>query len=107
MQTLPAIKRPLRDLRCCDGDAVTLVCKVHATPEPNVRWEKGGKLVPLGGDFAADYDGETARLSIQHVYPEDEGEYTCVAYNDLGKAYTSACVIVDGKIILFFILINF
>ncbi|KAK0177708.1 hypothetical protein PV328_001733 [Microctonus aethiopoides] len=95
VQTLPAITRPLRDLRCCDGDAITLVCKIRATPEPDVRWEKGGKLVPLGDDFAADFDGETARLSIQHVYPEDEGEYTCVVYNDLGKAYTSACLIVD------------
>ncbi|KAK0181087.1 hypothetical protein PV327_003402 [Microctonus hyperodae] len=95
VQTLPAITRPLRDLRCCDGDAITLVCKIRATPEPDVRWEKGGKLVTLGDDFAADFDGETARLSIQHVYPEDEGEYTCVVYNDLGKAYTSACLIVD------------
>ncbi|KAG8038190.1 hypothetical protein G9C98_006515 [Cotesia typhae] len=77
VQTLPVIKRPLRDLRCCDGDAITLVCKLHAKPEPDIRWEKGGKLLPLGGDFATDFDGETARLSIQHVYPEDEGEYTC------------------------------
>lgn len=51
----------------------------------------------MADDFAAEFDGETARLSIQHVYPEDEGEYTCVAYNDLGKAYTSACLVVDGN----------
>ncbi|XP_057334928.1 titin-like isoform X2 [Microplitis mediator] len=95
VQTLPVIKSPLRDLRCCDGDAITLVCKLHAKPEPNIRWEKGGKILPLGGDFTADFDGETSRLSIHHVYPEDEGEYTCVAYNELGKAFTSACVIVD------------
>ena len=50
------------------------------------------------GDFATELDGETARLNIQHVYPEDEGEYTCVAYNDLGKAYTSACLVVDGNL---------
>jgi len=31
------------------------------------------------------------------VYPEDEGEYTCVAYNELGRAITSACLVVDGK----------
>ncbi|XP_032676016.1 uncharacterized protein LOC116846386 isoform X2 [Odontomachus brunneus] len=94
--TLPIIKRELRDLRCCDGDAVSLECKVYATPEPPlVRWERGGKIITMVGDFAAEFDGETARLSIQHVYPEDEGEYTCVAYNDLGKAYTSACLVVD------------
>ncbi|OAD58520.1 Myosin light chain kinase, smooth muscle [Eufriesea mexicana] len=94
--TLPVVTRELRDLRCCDGDAVTLECKVHATPEaPLVRWERGGKIIQMGGDFSAEFDGETARLCIQHVYPEDEGEYTCVAYNDLGKAFTSACLIVD------------
>ncbi|XP_043525679.1 titin homolog isoform X2 [Frieseomelitta varia] len=94
--TLPVITRELRDLRCCDGDAVALECKVHATPEePLVRWERGGKILQMGGDFSAEFDGETARLCIQHVYPEDEGEYTCVAYNDLGKAFTSACLIVD------------
>lgn len=51
----------------------------------------------MSGDFSAEFDGETARLCIQHIYPEDEGEYTCVAYNDLGKAFTSACLIVDGN----------
>nr|XP_046469209.1 titin homolog isoform X3 [Neodiprion pinetum] len=93
--TLPLITRELRDLRCCDGDAVTLECKVYATPVPDIRWEKDGRLLPLGGDFTTEFDGETAQLSIQHVYPEDEGEYTCVAYNDLGKAFTSACLVVD------------
>lgn len=53
----------------------------------------------MSGDFSAEFDGETARLCIQHVYPEDEGEYTCVAYNDLGKAFTSACLIVDGNFV--------
>ncbi|XP_025602051.2 titin homolog isoform X2 [Athalia rosae] len=95
--TLPIVKRELKDLRCCDGDAVSLECKVHATPAPDIRWEKDGRLLPLGGDFASFFDGETARLSIQHIYPEDEGEYTCVAYNDLGKAFTSACLVVDGE----------
>ena len=43
--TLPEVARELRDLRCCDGDAVTLECKVHAAPEePLVRWERGGKV---------------------------------------------------------------
>ncbi|KAJ8975128.1 hypothetical protein NQ317_019398 [Molorchus minor] len=95
VQTIPKITMDLCDIRCCDGDAATLECKVEATTPPEIRWEKGGKLIHLGGDFNADFDGETARLSINQVYPEDEGEYTCVAYNELGKAVTSACLIVD------------
>nr|CAD7441061.1 unnamed protein product [Timema bartmani] len=94
-ETLPVIKRELKDMRCCDGDAVTLECRVQATPTPDIRWEKGGRLLPLGGDFVSEFDGETARLTIHQVYPEDEGEYTCVAYSDLGRAATSACLVVD------------
>lgn len=55
-------------------------------------------MIRLGGDFKAEFDGKISRLTIHQVYPEDEGEYTCVAYNNLGKVYTSACVLVDGKI---------
>lgn len=53
------------------------------------------QIVRLSGDFSADFDGETAKLSIAQVYPEDEGEYSCIAFNQLGKAVTSACLIVD------------
>jgi Immunoglobulin I-set domain len=51
----------------------------------------------IEGDLVAEYNGSTARLTILQVYPEDEGEYTCVARNDLGKVNTSACLIVDGE----------
>ncbi|XP_047115600.1 myosin light chain kinase, smooth muscle-like [Schistocerca piceifrons] len=95
VQTLPCVRRALADRRCCDGDAVTLECRVFATPLPDVRWEKDGRLIPLGGDFVAEVEGETARLSIAHVFPEDEGQYTCVASNALGSARTSACLLVD------------
>jgi len=95
VETLPAFKKGLKDIRCCDGDAVTLECVVEGPISPEVRWERGGKLLRLGGDVSADYDGTTARLSISQVYPEDEGEYTCVAYNDLGSTATSAVLVVD------------
>ncbi|XP_031789478.1 titin homolog isoform X2 [Nasonia vitripennis] len=94
--SVPTIKSELKNIRCCDGDAVTLECKVYAPSEPpNIRWEKSGKPLALDGDFSAEFDGETAKLIIRHVYPEDEGEYTCVATNELGKAFTSACLVVD------------
>lgn len=55
-------------------------------------------MVRLGEDFVADFDGETAKLCVTQVYPEDEGEYTCVAYNNLGNVFTSACLVVDCKL---------
>ncbi|KAF5279087.1 hypothetical protein FQA39_LY05765 [Lamprigera yunnana] len=95
VQTIPKVIRELCDIRCCDGDAVTLECEVEKSLTQDIRWEKSNKLVRLGGDFISEFDGSIARLLIKKVYPEDEGEYTCVVYNDLGDARTSACLLVD------------
>ncbi|KAK2709051.1 hypothetical protein QYM36_014620 [Artemia franciscana] len=95
LQTIPELKQPLRDLRCCDGDSVTLECRIKAEPPPYIRWTKSGKNLPKSPDFEEIYDGTIARLNIHQVYPEDEGEYTCIGYNDLGKISTSACLVVD------------
>lgn len=41
---IPVLKRPLSDLRCCDGDSATLECRIDVTQEFQVRWEKDGKV---------------------------------------------------------------
>lgn len=55
------------------------------------------QILPLGGDITSELEGEVARLTIHKVYPEDEGQYACVAHNSLGRAVTSACLIVNGN----------
>ncbi|XP_034142502.1 muscle M-line assembly protein unc-89 isoform X4 [Drosophila guanche] len=95
IETLPRFVRNLRNLRCCDGDAITLECHVEAMPEPYIIWEKDGHVVPGDKDYVMSYDGTKAILSIPRVYPEDEGEYTCVAKNSVGRTLSSACIIVD------------
>ncbi|XP_034651180.1 LOW QUALITY PROTEIN: muscle M-line assembly protein unc-89-like [Drosophila subobscura] len=95
IETLPRFVRNLRNLRCCDGDAITLECHVEAMPEPYIIWEKDGHVVPSDKDYVMSYDGTKAILSIPRVYPEDEGEYTCVAKNSVGRTLSSACIIVD------------
>lgn len=95
VETLPRFIRNLRNLRCCDGDAITLEAHVEGLPEPIIIWEKDGRVLPSGKDFDMTYDGIKATLSIPRVYPEDEGEYTCVAKNNIGRTLSSACIIVD------------
>lgn len=97
IETYPVFTRSLKDVRCCDGDSVTLQCHVEALPAPSVVWERDGKVLTNGGDVQIHYLDDRATLHIRRVYPEDEGEYTCVAINNIGKAFTSACVIVDGE----------
>lgn len=97
---MPIFTRPLKDLRCCDGDSITLECHVEAQPEPTVIWEKDGRVLPNSSDFRTNFCDDRATLSISRVFPEDEGEYTCICANNIGKSYTSACIIVDGTITL-------
>jgi hypothetical protein len=92
----------LKDLRCCDGDAITLECNVDGTPEPNVFWEKDGKILhDKSIDHRQHFDGKRATLSIPRVFPEDEGQYCLVACTSMGRVKSLACIIVDGKFKLF------
>ncbi|XP_064106001.1 myosin light chain kinase, smooth muscle-like isoform X3 [Macrobrachium nipponense] len=95
MEYLPVVTRPLQDVRCCDGDSVTLEALVEAPKSSIIRWEKQGKVLKLGGDIESEWDGSRVRLKIREVYPEDEGEYSCIIFNDMGKAVTSATLIVE------------
>lgn len=92
---MPRFIRSLRNLRCCDGDAITLEAHVEGLPEPVIIWEKDGRVLPSGKDYDMTYDGIKATLRIPRIYPEDEGEYTCVAKNNIGRNLSSACIIVD------------
>lgn len=71
-----------------------------------ITWEKDGKkLLQTSEDLSLSYDGERCILTIKRVYPEDEGEYRCIASNSIGKTVSSACIIVDGMLNIVFILI--
>lgn len=102
METLPEFSRHLKDLRCCDGDKVTIQCEIKGFPEPIIFWEKDGvRLISGTDDFSMNYNQNIASLSINHIYHEDEGEYTCIAENNIGRAYSSACIIVCLKLTSF------
>lgn len=100
IETLPVFKRQLKDVRCCDGDSVRLECHIEATPGPTIIWEKDGRKLPqVSDDFSTSFDDGRAILRIKRVYPEDEGEYKCIASNSIGKSTSSACIIVDGMLL--------
>lgn len=44
MERVPVVTRPLQDIRCCDGDSVTLEAQVDAPKNASIRWEKQGKV---------------------------------------------------------------
>ncbi len=86
--TPPEFTENLKDLKVKDGEALALKAKVKGDPEPKVEWFKNGKLLASSDIMDLKYKNGVANLSIGEVYPEDEGEYECVATNSVGKAST-------------------
>lgn len=46
------------------------------------------------------YRNGTATLSINEVYPEDEGTYTCTAKNSLGVSETTCRLTIQSKLFI-------
>lgn len=95
---LPTFTKHLNNARCCDGDSVRLECHVSAQPKPHITWKKDDvELSECNADISTKYDGEHAVLIIDRIYPEDEGEYKCIATNSIGTSISAACIVVDGN----------
>lgn len=82
-----------------DGQRVELTVHFQGRPSPRIRWFHNGQEVLKSPDFdiIIDYNTGTSVLVIVEVYPEDEGEYTCVASNRLGETITTCRLTVVGK----------
>ncbi|KAM3969006.1 uncharacterized protein ACR2FA_003089 isoform 2-T2 [Aphomia sociella] len=94
VEVIPRFERDLTDLLCYDGDAIEFECRVSGNPEPDIRWFHYTELIRECPDFEWSCDDGTARLKIKQVTAEDEGTYICEAANNLGKATSSACLVV-------------
>ncbi|ENN74113.1 hypothetical protein D910_11524 [Dendroctonus ponderosae] len=60
------------------GKEVRLECVVFGYPIPSYNWTRKGSVFPRNAYFTS----FNRVLIIPHVHVEDEGEYTCRAYND-------------------------
>merc|ERR1712045_981438 len=53
-----------------------------------VKWYHNGKEVDFGHRFRMTFEFGYVALDILYTYPEDEGEYVCKAFNELGEDIT-------------------
>lgn len=67
-----------------DGELLTLKCTVTGDPEPQVVWLKAGQPLSSSDIIDLRYKQGLASLTINEVFPEDEGVYSCKATNSLG-----------------------
>ncbi|MEQ2177986.1 Roundabout 3, partial [Goodea atripinnis] len=85
-------KQPVNQVVLAD-DTVEFYCEVHGDPTPTVRWRREEGELPRGR-FEIRSDNS---LRLSQVRAEDEGTYTCVSENSVGKAEASGTLQVHGK----------
>ncbi|XP_034277779.1 roundabout homolog 3 isoform X3 [Pantherophis guttatus] len=78
------IKRPINQVVLAE-DTVNFHCEVQGDPVPTSRWRKEEGELPRG---RSEIQNDNS-LRISRVNAEDEGTYTCVAENSVGKSEAS------------------
>jgi hypothetical protein len=79
-----------------EGESIKLTCQVEGFPKPSINWLKDGKSLPQSLRFNTSYIIPTgvASLTVTGTLLTDCGNYTAVAENQAGKAYTTSQVFV-------------
>ncbi|KAM7181834.1 roundabout homolog 2 isoform 6-T6 [Macrochelys suwanniensis] len=86
------LRRPINQV-VLEEEAVEFRCQVQGDPQPTVRWKKDDVDLPRGRyDIKDDYT-----LRIKKATSTDEGTYTCIAENRVGKVDASATLTVRAR----------
>lgn len=93
----PRFTERLQPAQLMDGDELVLPCVVIGHPTPKIQWFRNEE--PLensnGVSISQEANGRCV-LTISEVFPEDAGEYTCLATNKIGEASSTVSVFIEG-----------
>ncbi|XP_026137515.1 LOW QUALITY PROTEIN: roundabout homolog 2-like [Carassius auratus] len=89
------LRRPINQV-VLEEEAVEFRCQVQGDPQPTVRWKKDDIDVPRGR-YDIKYDKDDYVLRIKKAAASDEGTFTCVAENRVGKTEASATLTVRAR----------
>lgn len=93
---VPKLIKGLESQQVMEGKSVTLRCQISAHPKADVSWYKhDNKLIKPSKYFRIFKDNdETHCLKILETFPEDQGDYKCLARSQNGFIETSATITV-------------
>ena len=104
--TSPHFMSPLQDLNVTEGDQLQLQCKLTGDPTPSVHWYKDGSCIDDNPDYDITRDRQgVCTLTIEEVFKDDAGRFTCKSQNQFGGDETSSKITVTGQLLNFFLLI--
>ena len=78
-----------------EGEPATLECELKGEPQPDIEWVKDGESVKASRRVKMEFDGRLSSLTFKASELDDEGEYKCVARNELGSASSQAELLVN------------
>ena len=93
--TAPEFTRLMEDVTFVEGKSATLECEVKGEPLPVIEWFRDGEQVKESKRVKLEFDGKVCSLIFKPIELDDEGEYKCVALNELGSSSTKAELLVD------------
>uniref|UniRef100_A0A914WDR8 Muscle M-line assembly protein unc-89 n=1 Tax=Plectus sambesii TaxID=2011161 RepID=A0A914WDR8_9BILA len=95
----PNFLQPLMDKTFSSGKPLKLDVRVEGNPTPEIKWLKEWHPIVESSRIKIVRDGPyLVSLIINDPLWRDSGIYSCVAYNEAGKATTSCSVTVEGTI---------
>ncbi|XP_073667498.1 hemicentin-1 isoform X2 [Paramisgurnus dabryanus] len=79
---MPTIQHGPQIFSTIEGKPISLPCRAHGVPKPDIKWSKRGELLDLSGSsFSL---GEDGSLYIVSPSGEESGEFVCTATNAAG-----------------------
>jgi len=82
-----------------EGERAHFEAKLEPTNDSTLRveWYHNGKPLISGSRYIATHDFGFVSLDILYVYPEDAGEYACIAKSQHGLDITRTTIKIRGK----------
>ncbi|XP_038147920.1 roundabout homolog 2 isoform X9 [Cyprinodon tularosa] len=89
------LRKPINQV-VLEEELVEFRCQAQGDPPPTVRWRKDDIDVPRGR-YETRYDKDDYMLRVKKASISDEGTFTCVAENRVGKLEASATLTVRAR----------